>query len=126
MTRNSRGSLADEVKWLKFRDRSHPKVLLCLLAKAKIDTTDQRFVSLYVLSAAGPHTERYVTPEGTDFDGLIRASEKLGPETNALIRLAGALSNPPRPADIAETFASLADTPSMDVAIHALRLRWEL
>ena len=126
MRREARDNLADEVKWLKFRDRSHPRVLLCLLAKAKIDTTDQRFVPLYVLSAAGAHTERYVTENGIDFDGLVRASTRLGPEVNALIQLAAALWDPPRPADIAETFGRLANTPSMDVAIHALRLRWEL
>ena len=120
-----RESLADEVKWLRFRNQSHIHVLLCLLTKAKIDTADERFVPLYALAAAGAHTEQYVTREAVDFDGLVQASTKLGPEVNAMIRLAGALSDPPRHADIRETFASLANTPSFEVAVHALRLRWE-
>lgn len=122
----ARHSLADEVKWLRFRSQSHLRVLLSLLAKTNIDTADDRFVPLYALSAAGAHTEQYVTKEPIDFDGLIRASAKMGPEVNAMIRLAGALSDPPRPADLTETFACLANTPSFEVAVHALRLRWEL
>ncbi len=122
----ARESLADEVKWLQFRNRSHVHVLLCLLAKTKIDTADDRFVPLYVLAATGAQAERYVTREAVDFEGLLRASSKMSPEVNAMIRLAGALSDPPRPADLGETFASLANTPSFEVAVHALRLRWEL
>lgn len=122
----ARANLADEVKWLRYRDRSHARVLLCILAKTRIDTADRRFVPFYVLSAAGRHAVKYVSACGVDFDGLTRASANMGPEANAMIRLRAALWDPPHPADIAETLSSLANTPSFEVAINALCLRWEL
>jgi hypothetical protein len=117
--------LADEIRWLVFRDPSHAGALLSLLAKARIDTADDMFVPLYALAAAGPHTDCFVGRGKVDFDGLLNASAKMSPEAIAMIRLAAALSQPARPADISQTFAALANTPSFEVAIHALRLRWE-
>lgn len=122
----TRGGPADEIRSLLFRDPSHSRALLSLLARAQIGTADDMFVPLYALAAAGRHTERFVMPHGTvDFDGLLKASARMGSEVLAMIRLAAALSRPARAADISETFGALAETPSFEVALHALWLRWE-
>lgn len=122
----TRGSPADEIRSLLLRDPAHGRALLSLLAKAKIGTADDAFVTLYTLAAAGPHTECFVSRSGqVDFDGLIKASARMDPEVRAMIRLAAALSEPALAADISETFGALAETPSFDVALHALWLRWE-
>ena len=120
-----RDCLADEIRWLHFKDSSHTRALLSLLVRAKVDTADDMFVPLYTLAAAGPHTAGFVDQGRVDFDGLLKASAEMSPEVVAMIRLAGALAQPSKATDIAQTFAALAETPSFEVALHALRLRWE-
>ncbi|MGI6631696.1 MAG: hypothetical protein ACOX5M_01440 [Bacillota bacterium] len=122
----SNTSLADEIRWLPFRDTSHRSTLLCLMARARIGTADDAFVPLYLLAATGPHSECYVGPSGIDFDGLAKASVRMGSAVTALLQLAEALSKPDSPFDITQVLSALEGTPEHSIAVQALRMKWEI
>lgn len=119
-------SLEDEIRWLPFKDSSHRRMLLCLLARARVSTADDLFVPLYLLAAAGPHSECYVGPSGIDFEGILKASVKMDPAVTALIRLAQALSEEDSQVEIRQVLDALEDTPELAIAMHAIKMEWEL
>lgn len=118
-------NLADEIKWLPFRDSSHKRMLLCLLARSSVGTADDLFVPLYLLAAAGSHSECFVGPAGIDFAGIVKASAKMDTRVMALIKLAEALADPDAPIDVRPILTSFEDTADLTVAMHAVRMKWE-
>lgn len=124
--RNGTTSLAREIRSLYFHGARHAELLLKLLERADVqNTTHDLFVPLYTLAALGPEVLRFVGPRAIDFYGLIEASKSWTCQQAALVSLAGSLASKVKLTDLFEVFSCLAETEFFEVAVSAVKMRWE-
>ncbi|HHW27211.1 MAG TPA: helix-turn-helix transcriptional regulator [Firmicutes bacterium] len=118
--------LVKEIQTLYFRGPDHAETLVKLLMKADVrDTTHELFVPLYTLASIGPEVLKFVGPEAIDFYGLIEAAKSWTCQKSTMVKLAGSLASKVKLTDLYETFSCIAETEFFEVAVSAVKMRWE-
>lgn len=119
--------MRQEIRSMHFLGPEHKETFLAVLRKALVvDSTSPLFVPLYVLSAIGDGVTPYVHHDGLKAEALIKASEAWPPDLAAMARLASTLAGHSEFNGLLEVYCAIQETPFFEVALHALRLMFEL